>query len=201
MIVRLFAFIFIALFGVSCSTNYSMMDGGFSAPTNLSESKNSFQRSQGECTITTDVQIEISDTLSAQAASNSSIEVHEIANLFPKIQTPNKQYEEHQKKVKIKKVNGIDRTIRKIEKTVAKIGLFSSVIGLLSSRLILFSVIGILLGLISLIYKAKFWTKIYAFLAISLGLLGLISSVLTSVLLILVVILLILLTLKWMHWG
>lgn len=104
------------------------------------------------------------------------------------------------RKTEVENKKGVDRTIKNIGKTVAKIGLFSSIIGLMSGSLIYFSMIGILLGIISLLYKAKFKTKIFAYLAIFFGVLGLISPVLTTVLLILIVVLLILLMLKWMHW-
>lgn len=205
---RVFAILSVLILGASCSSTNRFLDGGYGSPKEIGKLK--LQDAQYQMNLESGLQrepkyievdfLDSNAVLSLQLQSNLNRSTESVTCI---VQSENFRNQKIHPKGKIKTQEfhkGIDRHIRNIGKTVAKIGFYSSIIGLISSKLFLFSAAGILLGLLALIYKAKFKTKIFAYLAILLGILGIISPVLTTVLLILVVILLILLTLKWMHW-
>lgn len=199
MIVRFVVIVSIALFGVSCSTSYRNLNGGFGSST---LTKNDQLRTKQIIKSLDSFEVE-SDTIFGVLSSIHGEQVFLLEYKIKNIKNTDKQtvYSlKNQRKKEVENKKGVDRTIKNIGKIVAKIGFFSSIIGLISGRLIFFSIMGLLLGIISLLYKAKFRTKIFAYLAIFFGVLGLISPVLTTVLLILIVVLMILLMLKWMHW-
>ena len=199
MIVRFVVVVGFALFGVSCSTSYRNLNGGFGS---MTLTKNEQLGTKQIITSMDSFEVE-SDTIYGCLSRKQVEPDFLLENKIKNTKNTDKQIDyclKNLRKTEVENKKGVDRTIKNIGKTVAKIGLFSSIIGLMSGSLIYFSMIGILLGIISLLYKAKFKTKIFAYLAIFFGVLGLISPVLTTVLLILIVVLLILLMLKWMHW-
>lgn len=199
MIVRFVVIVSIALFGVSCSTSYRNLNGGFGSTT---LTKNDQLRTKQIIKSLDSFNVE-NDTIFGVLSSIHGEQVILLENKITNTKNTDKQIVyslKNQRKKAVENSKRVDRTIKNIGKIVAKIGFFSSIIGLISGRLIFFSIMGLLLGIISLLYKAKFRTKIFAYLAIFFGVLGLISPVLTTVLLILIVVLMILLMLKWMHW-
>lgn len=201
--IRILIIIFVLTVGTSCSSDFRFMGQGFG----ISKNSDSIKFKANEEISATESFL-MKELPSVQSITNDTFHLSEIthySNTSPGL-IPNKIQPIKFKSNIVGKVEnfaprkGIDRQIRNLGKSIAKIGFWSSVIGLISSKLFLFSAAGIILGILSLIYKAKFKTKIYAYLAIILGVLGIVSPVLTTVLLILVTLLLILLTLKWLHW-